>query len=104
MTESSDAIALSAWIDAVGRELAFEEAVDSAAAVDTVLKLASDVAHNVSRPAAPVTAFLVGVAAGRADDPGVAARDYAHRIARLAQGWNAGEDRGVAATEQSRRS
>ncbi|WP_250280065.1 DUF6457 domain-containing protein [Frankia sp. Cppng1_Ct_nod] len=30
-----------------------------------VLDLARDVAHNVARPAAPVTAFLVGLAAGR---------------------------------------
>jgi hypothetical protein len=34
-----------------------------------------------------VTAFLVGVAAGRAEDPAVAARDYAQKISRLADGW-----------------
>jgi hypothetical protein len=53
-----------------------------------VLDLTSDVAHGVSRPGAPVTAFLVGVAAGRAADPVVAARDYAQRISRLADGWD----------------
>ena len=34
-----------------------------------------------------MTAFLVGVAAGRAEDPAVAARDYAEKISRLAAGW-----------------
>lgn len=34
--------------------------------VDAVLDLAGDAAHGVVRPAAPVTTFLVGLAAGRA--------------------------------------
>jgi hypothetical protein len=34
----------------------------------TVLDLARDVAHNVVRPAAPVTAFLLGLAVGRGAD------------------------------------
>ncbi len=33
--------------------------------MDLVLDLASDVAHGVARPAAPLTAFLVGAAVGR---------------------------------------
>jgi hypothetical protein len=84
---SSDANALSEWVTAVARELGLEEALDSATTVDMVLDLTSDVAHGVSRPGAPVTAFLVGVAAGRAEDPAVAARDYAQKISRLADGW-----------------
>jgi hypothetical protein len=32
---------------------------------DAVLDLTRDVAHGVSRPAAPLTAYLVGLAAGR---------------------------------------
>jgi Domain of unknown function (DUF6457) len=32
---------------------------------DLVLDLTRDVAHGVARPAAPLTAFLVGLAAGR---------------------------------------
>jgi hypothetical protein len=90
---SSDAQALSEWVTAVTRELGLEGALDSGTTVDMVLDLTSDVAHGVSRPGAPVTAFLVGVAAGRAEDPAVAARDYAEKIARLAEGW----DRGTAA-------
>jgi hypothetical protein len=34
--------------------------------VDAVLSLAADAAHSVMRPAAPLTTFLVGLAAGRA--------------------------------------
>jgi hypothetical protein len=34
-----------------------------------VLDLARDVAHGVTRPAAPVTAFLLGLAAGRHPAP-----------------------------------
>ncbi len=35
----------------------------------TVLDLARDVAHGVVRPAAPLTAFLLGLAVGRGADP-----------------------------------
>lgn len=34
-----------------------------------VLELARDVAHGVVRPAAPIAAFLLGVAVGRGADP-----------------------------------
>jgi Domain of unknown function (DUF6457) len=40
---------------------------------DLVLDLARDVAHGVARPAAPLTAYLVGVAVGRGADPTTAA-------------------------------
>lgn len=36
--------------------------------VNAVLDLARDVAHRVSRPAAPLTCLLVGLAAGTSDD------------------------------------
>jgi hypothetical protein len=86
--DSSDAQALSEWVTAVAQELGLEGAVEGGSTVDMVLDLTSDVAHGVSRPGAPVTAFLIGVAAGRADDPAVAARDYAQKISRLAAGWD----------------
>jgi hypothetical protein len=84
---SSDAQALSEWVTAVARELGLEEPLASGDTTDLVLDLTSDVAHGVSRPGAPVTAFLVGVAVGRADDPAVAARDYAQKISALADRW-----------------
>ncbi|WP_214402463.1 DUF6457 domain-containing protein [Pseudonocardia lacus] len=103
MSESSDAQAMSEWVTAVARELGLEGALDSGTTVDLVLDLTSDVAHGVSRPAAPVTAFLIGVAAGRADDPAVAARDYADKVGRLAKGWDADTERAVPANDQSQR-
>ncbi|KPM57145.1 molybdopterin-guanine dinucleotide biosynthesis protein MobA [Frankia sp. R43] len=39
-----------------------------------VLDLTRDVAHGVARPAAPLTAFLVGLAAGRAGGDSSAVR------------------------------
>lgn len=101
MTESSDASAMSEWVTAVTQELGLTDTVG--ATVDTVLDLTSDVAHGVSRPAAPVTAFLIGVAAGRADDTAVAARDYAGKISHLAAGWGSDEERGVPANDQAQR-
>lgn len=54
---------LQAWTDDVCGTLGLDPAtVDR----DLVLDLARDVAHGVARPAAPLTAYLVGLAAGRA--------------------------------------
>jgi hypothetical protein len=103
VSPSSDANALSEWVEAVSRELGLESAVDSSTTVDMVLDLTSDVAHGVSRPGAPVTAFLVGLAAGRSEDPAVAARDYAEKISRLADGWESDSERGTPAGDQSQR-
>ena len=103
MTPSGTARSLSDWTTAVARELGLEEALADPEAVDVVLHLTADVAHGVSRPGAPVTAFLIGVAADRADDSAVAARDYAGKISKLAEGWKADDERGVPANDQSQR-
>ena len=103
MTPSGTARSLSEWVTAVALELGLEEALTDPEAVDVVLRMTADVAHGVSRPGAPVTAFLIGVAAGRADDPAVAARDYAGKISKLAEGWGADEERGAPANDQSQR-
>lgn len=57
------------WTTRVAAELGVD-----APDVELVLALAKDVAHGVLRPAAPVTAYLVGVAVGRGADPAEAAR------------------------------
>lgn len=49
-----------------------------------VLDLARDVAHNVARPGAPLTAFLLGVAVGRGADLG-AARELLSGLATRAE-------------------
>jgi hypothetical protein len=61
---------LEEWIEAVCRELGLErDQIDR----DLVLDLARDVAHGVARPAAPLTAYLLGLAVGRGADPAQAA-------------------------------
>jgi hypothetical protein len=54
---------LDAWVNRAAGALGLDPAdLDR----DLVLGLTRDVAHGVARPAAPLTAFLVGLAAGRA--------------------------------------
>lgn len=50
---------------------------------NAILRLAREVAHSVDRPAAPLTAYLVGVAVGR----GLDTRDAIDRVSRLAAEW-----------------
>ncbi|WP_045876025.1 DUF6457 domain-containing protein [Pseudofrankia sp. DC12] len=55
--------ALEDWVGRVGDVLGLDPA---AVDVAQLLDLTREVAHGVARPAAPLTAFLVGLAAGRA--------------------------------------
>jgi hypothetical protein len=73
-----DAERMQRWIDAVRVELDIppELTLD----VPAVLDLARVAAHGVLRPAAPLTAFLAGLAAGRA---GGSDDDIARAIARV---------------------
>lgn len=75
--------ALDDWTDSVRLALGLDE-VDSG----IVLDLARDVAHGVMRPAAPLTAYLFGVAVGRGADP----RSAADTIGALAREWRAPAD------------
>ena len=52
-----------------------------------ILDLTRDVAHNVARPAAPLSAFLVGLAAGKAGGDADAIRTAATKVAALAAGY-----------------
>lgn len=69
--------------------LAGELGVDAGAAdVEMLLAVARDAAHNVARPAAPLTTFLVGLAAGRDGGGPEAVRraaDIAQRLAAAEQ-------------------
>ena len=51
---------------------------------DLILDLARDVAHGVTRPAAPLTAYLLGLAAGQ----GTPVRDAAARLTEMAETWS----------------
>jgi hypothetical protein len=54
---------------------------------DLLLDLTKEVAHNVARPAAPLAAFLVGLAAGQAGGGPDAVRAAAAKVAALANGY-----------------
>ena len=71
---------LDEWVAAASAELGLQPGDVSTRAV---LDVARDVAHQVLRPGAPVTAYLMGVAVGRGDDPA----DVAARISALALAW-----------------
>jgi hypothetical protein len=77
---------LDAWLAAASAELGLQPG-DVHAKV--VLDVARDVAHQVLRPGAPVTAYLMGVAVGRGSDPA----DVAARISDLARNWPGSSDR-----------
>jgi hypothetical protein len=72
---------MQAWIDAVCAELGITAEVD----IDAVLAVARDAAHMVERPAAPVSTYLLGIAAASGADVSQAAE----RIGELAKGWSA---------------
>ncbi|MDX6221615.1 MAG: hypothetical protein QOD91_669 [Frankiales bacterium] len=77
---------LEEWLTEASARLGLDEGA-GAAYRDLVLDLARDVAHGVARPAAPLTTFLLGLAAGRA---GGAAEDVSRLSAELstaAQAW-----------------
>ena len=69
---------LEAWIAELGEVLGVDP---SAVDVNLLLDVARDAAHNVARPAAPLTTFMVGLAAGAKGGDAVAIR----RAAELAQ-------------------
>lgn len=71
---------LQAWISAASAELGLQQSIVDERAV---LDLARQVAHQVDRPAAPVTAFLLGVAVGSGQQLGPAA----DRLLALAERW-----------------
>lgn len=67
------------WVTAVKDALGLDVAID----IDAVLDVARDAAHHVRRPAAPITAYLLGAAVARGADPVEAAAI----VSRLAAAW-----------------
>ena len=72
------------WID----ELADTLEVDTEFDEGLVLDLARVAAHSVARPAAPITAYLLGFAAGSVDADPEELEALAGRAQRLAEGWD----------------
>lgn len=75
--------ALQDWTGLVAPTLGVDPAL-VAATQDDVLDMVREVAHGVVRPAAPLTAYLVGLAAGRAgaqgSDVAAAVRDALSQV------------------------
>jgi hypothetical protein len=74
---------LDEWTAALCAELGIEPTEDS---VRTVLDLARVVAHAVDRPAAPVTAYFLGMAVGR----GATMAEATGKVSQLAEQWAGG--------------
>lgn len=77
------------WSEVVIRELGIADAIDPATTQPLVLDLAKDVAHRVARPAAPLTAYLLGVAVGRSTVAADVAAELAETVHLLAERWSA---------------
>ena len=76
------------WIDELSDVLEVDVEVDEA----LILDLARTAAHSVARPAAPVTTYLLGFAAGaKAADPDELEM-LAAKAQRLADGWDRPSD------------
>jgi hypothetical protein len=80
-----DGVVLHDWIAAVKTELGIDLDVD----VTGLLDMTREVAHGVARPAAPLTAFLVGYAAASAGGGPEAVAEANRKTAALAVRWGA---------------
>lgn len=77
--ETEKMAAMDRWLDAVCAELGVDRAVMDANSTG-LLELISGVAHGPSRPGAPLTAFLVGLASATAGDSAAQAKAVGERI------------------------
>ncbi|MGP4097770.1 DUF6457 domain-containing protein [Nonomuraea sp. KM90] len=71
---------LNEWTSLACKELGIDPALVDR---DQILELTKEVAHGVARPAAPLTAYLLGLAQGA----GVAPEDAVARLTTLAKNW-----------------
>ncbi|CAB4752308.1 unannotated protein [freshwater metagenome] len=72
------------WIDELCDALDLDAEVDEG----LVLDLARVAAHNVTRPAAPISTFLLGLAAGRQGADPEKVEELAGRARALAESWD----------------
>ena len=79
---------LDRWVERLQEALGLDR--DLVLDVGAILDLARVAAHEVDRPAAPVTTFLVGYAAGRASGAGnpISVDALSARAAELATSWS----------------
>jgi len=79
---------LRAWLAAVQTQLGTDVVVDER----LLLTLAREVAHGVDRPAAPLTTFLLGYAAGQRGGGADTVTATAAEVSRLVAGWTTDAD------------
>jgi hypothetical protein len=72
--------AIDRWVMAVSENLGLSP---NPADTRTILDMTKVVAHNVDRPAAPVTSYLVGIAVGR----GMTLSQAIEHVTELANSW-----------------
>lgn len=84
MTEHLPPEALDTWAAALAEGLGLEP---QDLPVALVLDLTGDVAREVARPAAPLSVFAAGLAAGRAGGDPEQVREAFETVARLAADW-----------------
>lgn len=82
-----DDVTLHDWIDELSDALEVDAEIDEA----LILDLAREAAHSVERPAAPVTTFLVGYAAGLRGGDVSEIEAMAGRAQALAEKWGGGD-------------
>ena len=80
---------LEPWLTALAQALQLDE---RDVPLPTVLDVARDVARGVTRPAAPLSTFLVGLAAAKNGGDEDAVRAAARVASELAREWSARDD------------
>jgi hypothetical protein len=76
------------WIDELQDVLDIEVEMDEG----LVLDVARQAAHRVQRPAAPISTFLLGYAAGLKEGGAEEIEELAGRVLALAESWEGGEN------------
>lgn len=83
-TGEPETVNLHDWIDELSDVLDVDTEVDEA----LILDLARVAAHSVARPAAPITAYLLGLAAGSSGADTEEIEALAGKAQRLAESWD----------------
>jgi len=80
--------ALDEWAAAAAQTLGV---TDVEVPTELILNVASDAAHGVARPAAPISTFLLGIAYGRSGGSPEALRRAAQELTARAESWSTSE-------------
>jgi hypothetical protein len=78
------------WTTALAQTLGIDVDVQAGPLLD----VARDAAHNVARPAAPLTTFLIGVAVAQRGGGPEALADACRQASELALGWDSPDSTG----------